>query len=67
MAPLTADQIRDAAYTAVAVASVAYAEQCIALVRMLAAARDHGLTLPELAEASGRSEAFITELLGLAG
>jgi hypothetical protein len=60
---LTPAQIRDAAYTQIAIASVAYAEQRIALVRMLAAGRDHGLTPAELAEASGRPEAFVAELL----
>lgn len=60
---LTADQIRDAAYNQVATAAVFYQQGHVGLVRMLACARDHGLTLPELAEASGRSEAFITELL----
>lgn len=60
---VTQAEIRAAAYTQVAVASVAYAQERIAFVRMLAAARDHGLTLPELAEASGRSEDAVTDLL----
>lgn len=60
---LTPEQIRDAAFSQIAIASVAYAEQRIALVRMLAAGRDHGLTVPELADAAGRPVSLILELL----
>lgn len=68
---LTPDQIRDAAYTMVAVAAVAYEQERLALsrtfARMLTAARDHGLTLDELVEASGRDRALVEQLLEEAG
>lgn len=63
MARLTPDEIRDAANNQVAVAAVAYQENRLAFARMLAAARDHGLTVDELVEASGRSESLVIALL----
>lgn len=64
MATLTADQVRDAAYTMAAVGAVAYAEARLALARIYRQALDHGITVAEIADASGRTEAFITELIG---
>lgn len=67
MATLTADQVRDSAFTMVALSAVAYAEARLALGRIFSSALEHGLSLPEIAEASGRTEAFITELLDEVG
>lgn len=55
--------IRDAAWNAVAVASVSWQQSVGALRHVLDLARGHGLTDDELAEASGLSTAFIAELL----
>lgn len=63
MATLTAEQIRDAAYTQVATAAVAYQQHRLAFARTLAMAASHGLTVPELVEASGRAEALVVALL----
>lgn len=59
----TPTEIHDAAYTAVAVASIAYQQETAALATVLACAAAHGLTLAELRDASGLDEAFITRLL----
>lgn len=61
-------QIHDAAWNAVAVASLAYAidpsdQERLALTRMLTTARGHGLTATDLREASGLDEPFIHRLL----
>lgn len=53
----------DAAYNAVAVASIAYQQQINALRHILTTAKVHGLTDLELVEASGLPHAFITKLL----
>jgi hypothetical protein len=55
--------VRDAAWNAVAVASVAWQQSVGALRHILDLARGHGLTVDDLAEASGLSTAFINELL----
>lgn len=61
-------QIVDAAHNAVAVASIAYQQEVIALTHILATAHHrHGLTLTELRDASGLSEDFIVRLLTEAG
>lgn len=60
---LTADEIRDAAHNQVAIAAQAYAEHRLAFARTLRMAADHGLTVPELVEASGRAETLVIALL----
>lgn len=62
-----ADEIRDAAWNAVAVASLAYQQEIIALSRVLACAQGHGLTVDDLVYASGLDAALVTRLLGEAG
>lgn len=56
-------EIRDAAFTAVAVASVAYQQEGVTFASVLACARGHGLTVDDLVHASGFDAAFITRLL----
>lgn len=60
---LTPAQIHDAAHNQVAVASLAYQQEVIALSTTLACARRHGLTVDELRQASGLDEALVTRLL----
>jgi len=60
---MSAAGIRDAAVNAVAVASLAYQQEVVALTRVLDCAHRHGLTVTDLAHASGLDEAFITRLL----
>lgn len=55
--------IRTAANNAVAVASVAYQQEVIALSTVLACAAGHGLTVAELCHASGLDQAFVERLL----
>lgn len=57
------EQLRDAAYNAVAVASLAYQQAVAALTHVLACARGHGLSVADLRDASGLDEAFINRLL----
>jgi hypothetical protein len=60
---LSAAEIRASAYTMAALGAVAYAEARLATARIFASCIDHGLTVAELVEASGRTEAFVSELL----
>lgn len=60
----TVEEIRTAANNAVAVASIAYQQEVIALTHVLACAHRHGLTVTELCDASGLDRAFIERLLG---
>jgi hypothetical protein len=55
--------VRDAAWNAVAVASVAYQQEVMALTRILDCARSKGLTVADLCSASGLDEPFVTRLL----
>lgn len=60
----TPADLRTHAYTAVAVASIAYQSEVATLTHVLACAhRRHGLTVAELCDASGLDEPFITRLL----
>ena len=53
----------DAAYNAVAAASVGYEQARNALRSACWSALPHGLTVPDLARASGRDVTYIHELL----
>jgi hypothetical protein len=55
--------VTDAAFNAVAVASIAYQQEVMALTRILTDARRHGLTVADLCSASGLDEPFVTRLL----
>lgn len=56
--------IHQAAWNAVAVASLAYQQEIITLTGVLACAQSHGLTVDDLVYASGLGASFITRLLG---
>lgn len=56
-------EIRDAANNAVAVASLAYQQEVMALSTVLACAHNHGLAVNELVLASGLDETFIQRLI----
>ena len=55
--------VHEAAQNAVAVASLAYQEQVMALSRILSCAHGHGLAVDELVRASGLDEVFVLRLL----
>lgn len=55
--------VTDAAWNAVAVASIAYQQELMALTRILDCARSKGLSLTDLSWASGLDEEFIGRLL----
>jgi hypothetical protein len=56
--------VTDAAWNAVAVASIAYQQEVMALTRILDCARQKGLSVTDLCWASGLDEAFVNRLLG---
>lgn len=60
---MTAPGVHTAAHNAVAVASVAYQQELMALAHVLSCAAGHGLTVTELCSASGLDEAFVQRLL----
>jgi hypothetical protein len=55
--------LAQAAWNAVAVASLAYQQEIVALSTVLALAAGHGLTTDDLRHASGLDAAFIQRLL----
>jgi hypothetical protein len=55
--------IEQAAWNAVAVASLAYQQEVITLTSVLACAQSHGMTVDDLVFASGLDALFITRLL----
>jgi hypothetical protein len=57
------DEISDAAWSAVAVASLAYRRELNALRVILRSATQHGLTRSDLVQASGLDTAFVSRLL----
>lgn len=57
------DDLAEAAWNAVAVASLAYQQETATLSMMLALAAGHGLTTDDLRHASGLDAAFIERLL----
>lgn len=63
MTPGTNSPVHDAAVNAVAVASLAYQRELMAFTTILACARDHGLDVDELCDASGFDQAFINRLI----
>lgn len=60
---MNAQDVRTAAWNAVAVASIAYQQEVITLTHVLACAHRHGLAVTDLRAASGLDEAFIARLL----
>jgi hypothetical protein len=59
--------VTDAAWTAVAVASLAYQREVATLSTVLSTACGHGLTVADLCAASGLDAAFIERLLAETG
>jgi hypothetical protein len=57
------DEIRDAAYNAVAVASLAHTQARLALGAILVCAHSKGLTVDQLCDASGLDETYVRRLL----
>lgn len=57
------DPIRDAAYNAAAIATLAWHQETAALAHVLDRAHRHGLTVADLCHATGLDEPFVARLL----
>jgi hypothetical protein len=62
-APQRDNDLRDAAWNAVAVASLAYQQELMALINIMNCARSHGMSLDDLVRASGLGSQFVGELV----
>lgn len=64
MAALTAAEVQDAAVNQLAIASVAYRQERLALSRTIRWSLGYGIPLPEVVATTGLPEHVVLELLG---